>query len=125
MSSRGYRAMAGIPRLQFAHVDLLVRSFGSLQGLLAASANDLQSVDGIGVDVGPPHPGGAVAAGRVDDRRPAGLMRVGSAGRRGRIGGASAAGAGCRLRRWAGGGGWARMNGTVADRRLPSCTTRL
>ena len=33
---------------QFAHVDLLVRSFGSLQGVLAASASDLQSVDGIG-----------------------------------------------------------------------------
>lgn len=48
MSSRGYRAMTGIPRLQFAHVDLLVRSFGSLQGLLAASATDLQSIDGIG-----------------------------------------------------------------------------
>jgi diadenylate cyclase len=48
MSSRGYRAMAGIPRLQFAHVDLLVRSFGSLQGLLAASATDLQNVEGIG-----------------------------------------------------------------------------
>ena len=48
LSSRGYRAMAGIPRLQFAHVDLLVRTFGSLQGLLAASASDLQSVDGIG-----------------------------------------------------------------------------
>jgi diadenylate cyclase len=40
--------MAEIPRLQFAHVDLLVRNFGTLQGLLAASANDLQSVDGIG-----------------------------------------------------------------------------
>jgi diadenylate cyclase len=48
LSSRGYRAMAGIPRLQFAHVDRLVRTFGSLQGLLAASATDLQSVDGIG-----------------------------------------------------------------------------
>src|ERR1700757_134214 len=48
MNSRGYRAMAGIPRLQFAHADRLVREFGSLQGLLAASANDLQSVDGIG-----------------------------------------------------------------------------
>ncbi|MGE2816739.1 DNA integrity scanning diadenylate cyclase DisA [Mycobacterium heidelbergense] len=48
LSPRGYRAMAGIPRLQFAHVDLLVRAFGTLQGLLAASANDLQSVDGIG-----------------------------------------------------------------------------
>jgi len=48
VSPRGYRAMAAIPRLQFAHVDLLVRTFGSLQGLLAASATDLQSVDGIG-----------------------------------------------------------------------------
>ncbi len=48
MSSRGYRAMAGIPRLQFAHIDLLVRAFGSLQGLLAASAGDLQKVEGIG-----------------------------------------------------------------------------
>ena len=48
LSARGYRAMAGIPRLQFAHVDLLVRRFGSLQGLLAASAADLQSVDGTG-----------------------------------------------------------------------------
>ena len=48
LSPRGYRAIAGIPRLQFAHVDLLVRAFGTLQGLLAASANDLQSVEGIG-----------------------------------------------------------------------------
>lgn len=48
LAARGYRAMAGIPRLQFAHVDLLVRTFGSLQGLLAASATDLQSVEGIG-----------------------------------------------------------------------------
>ena len=38
----------GHPRLQFAHVDLLVRSFGSLQGLLAATSDDLQSVEGIG-----------------------------------------------------------------------------
>src|SRR6202012_381565 len=30
LSPRGYRAMDGIPRLQFAHVDLLVRAFGSL-----------------------------------------------------------------------------------------------
>jgi diadenylate cyclase len=48
LSPRGYRAMAGIPRLQFAHVDLLVRAFGTLQTLLAASASDLQSVEGIG-----------------------------------------------------------------------------
>jgi diadenylate cyclase len=48
LSARGYRAMAVIPRLQFAHLDLLVRSFGTLQGLLAASSTDLESVDGIG-----------------------------------------------------------------------------
>src|SRR5581483_11146078 len=48
MSPRGYRAMAGIHRLQFAHIDLLVRAFGTLQGLLAASADDLQKVEGIG-----------------------------------------------------------------------------
>src|SRR3984885_8945966 len=48
MSSRGYRAMAGIPRLQFAHADRLVREFGSLQGLLAASSSDLEAVEGIG-----------------------------------------------------------------------------
>src|ERR1700760_2601034 len=48
MSSRGYRAMAGIPRLQFAHADRLVREFGSLQGLLAASSTDLEAVEGIG-----------------------------------------------------------------------------
>ncbi|MGL4306758.1 MAG: DNA integrity scanning diadenylate cyclase DisA [Mycobacteriaceae bacterium] len=48
MSPRGYRIMSRIPRLQFAHIDRLVRAFGSLQGLLAATAADLQSVDGIG-----------------------------------------------------------------------------
>lgn len=48
LSPRGYRAMSGIPRLQSSHTDLLVRAFGSLQGLLAASASDLQSVEGIG-----------------------------------------------------------------------------
>jgi diadenylate cyclase len=48
VSSRGYRAMSEIPRLQFAHADRLVREFGSLQGLLAASAGDLEAVEGIG-----------------------------------------------------------------------------
>jgi diadenylate cyclase len=48
LSARGYRAMTSIPRLQFAHVDLLVRAFGSLQGLLAATADDLEKVEGIG-----------------------------------------------------------------------------
>ena len=36
------------PPLQFAHADRLVREFGSLQGLLAASASDLEAVEGIG-----------------------------------------------------------------------------
>ncbi|WP_163756838.1 DNA integrity scanning diadenylate cyclase DisA [Mycobacterium botniense] len=48
LSPRGYRALTAIPRLQFAHIDLLVRAFGTLQNLLAASATDLQAVDGIG-----------------------------------------------------------------------------
>jgi diadenylate cyclase len=48
VSSRGYRAMSEIPRLQFAHADRLVREFGSLQGLLAASAGDMEAVEGIG-----------------------------------------------------------------------------
>jgi diadenylate cyclase len=40
--------MAGVPRLQFAHIDLLVRAFGSLQGLLAASDAELPQVEVIG-----------------------------------------------------------------------------
>ncbi len=48
MSPRGYRLLARIARLQFAHIDRLVRSFGTLQALLATSAADLQAVEGIG-----------------------------------------------------------------------------
>jgi len=48
LSPRGYRTMSGIPRLQFGHVESLVRAFGTLQRLLAASAKDLESVPGIG-----------------------------------------------------------------------------
>lgn len=48
MSPRGYRLLARISRLQFAHIDRLVRSFGTLQALLATSAADLQAVEGIG-----------------------------------------------------------------------------
>ena len=70
------------------------------------------------VDVGAAHPRGSVAAGGVDDRRPVGL----AGGRRRLFGrGAPSAGAGAS----ACGAGWARMNGTVADRRLPSWTIRL
>lgn len=47
VSPRGYRALARIPGLQFAHADLLVQTFGTLHGLLAASTDELQAVDGI------------------------------------------------------------------------------
>ncbi len=49
MRPRGYRVLTRIPRLRFTHIESLVDSFGSLQGLLVATASDLQSVDGIGV----------------------------------------------------------------------------
>jgi diadenylate cyclase len=48
MNPRGYRLLSRIPGLQFAHVDRLVRNYGTLQALLATSAADLQAVDGIG-----------------------------------------------------------------------------
>ncbi|WP_137723173.1 DNA integrity scanning diadenylate cyclase DisA [Prescottella subtropica] len=48
MSPRGYRILTRVPRLQFIQIHRLVGSFGTLQGLLAATAADLQSVDGIG-----------------------------------------------------------------------------
>ena len=48
MSPRGYRLLARISRLQFGHIDRLVREFTSLQALLASSAADLQAVEGIG-----------------------------------------------------------------------------
>lgn len=48
MSPRGYRVLHRVPRLQFTQIHRLVGSFGTLQGLLAATAADLQSVEGIG-----------------------------------------------------------------------------
>lgn len=48
MSPRGYRVLHRVPRLQTAQIHRLVGSFGTLQGLLAATAADIQSVDGIG-----------------------------------------------------------------------------
>ncbi|MFF0282138.1 MULTISPECIES: DNA integrity scanning diadenylate cyclase DisA [unclassified Rhodococcus (in: high G+C Gram-positive bacteria)] len=47
-SPRGYRVLHRVPRLQSSQIHRLVGSFGSLQGLLAATAADLQSVEGIG-----------------------------------------------------------------------------
>ena len=48
MSPRGYRVLTRIPRLHFDQIDGLVNSFRTLQGLLAATSADLQTVDGIG-----------------------------------------------------------------------------
>ncbi|AOW93587.1 DNA integrity scanning protein DisA [Rhodococcus sp. WMMA185] len=47
-SPRGYRVLTRVPRLQFDQIHGLVGSFGTLQSLLAATAADLESVDGIG-----------------------------------------------------------------------------
>lgn len=47
-SPRGYRLLARIPRVPPAILDRLVVHFESLQGILAATAADLQTVDGVG-----------------------------------------------------------------------------
>lgn len=48
ISPRGYRLLARVPRLPQGVVDRLVETFGSLQRLLGATTEDLQSVDGVG-----------------------------------------------------------------------------
>jgi diadenylate cyclase len=48
VSPRGYRLLARVPRLPGTVIDRLVDHFGSLQKLLAASIDDLQTVDGVG-----------------------------------------------------------------------------
>jgi diadenylate cyclase len=45
---RGHRLLARIPRVPPAVLDRLATHFGSLQGVLAATAADLQTVDGVG-----------------------------------------------------------------------------
>lgn len=47
-SPRGHRLLARVPRLPRSILDRVVEHFGGLQKLLAASAEDLQVVDGIG-----------------------------------------------------------------------------
>jgi diadenylate cyclase len=47
-SPRGYRLLARVPRMPGAILDRVVEHFGSLQKLLAATAEDLQVVDGVG-----------------------------------------------------------------------------
>lgn len=48
VSSRGYRLLSGIQRLPTLVLERLIGHFGSLQVLLAATAADLQEVEGIG-----------------------------------------------------------------------------
>ena len=48
VSPRGYRLLAKVPRLPPTVVERLVDHFGTLQKLLAASIDDLQTVDGVG-----------------------------------------------------------------------------
>lgn len=48
ISPRGYRLLARVPRLPSTVVDRLVENFGGLQRLLAASIDDLQTVEGVG-----------------------------------------------------------------------------
>ncbi|OEV10878.1 MULTISPECIES: DNA integrity scanning diadenylate cyclase DisA [Streptomyces] len=48
VSPRGFRLLAKVPRLPGAVIDRLVEHFGGLQKLLAASVDDLQTVDGVG-----------------------------------------------------------------------------
>ena len=48
VSPRGYRLLGKVPRLPRTVVDRLVEHFGSLQKLLAAGIDDLQTVEGVG-----------------------------------------------------------------------------
>ncbi|GAA2519247.1 DNA integrity scanning diadenylate cyclase DisA [Pilimelia columellifera subsp. columellifera] len=48
ISPRGFRLLAKVPRLPAAVIDRLVEHFGSLQRLLGATVEDLQTVDGVG-----------------------------------------------------------------------------
>ncbi len=47
-SPRGYRLLARVPRLPSTILDRVVEHFGVLQKLLAATAEDLQLVEGVG-----------------------------------------------------------------------------
>ncbi|MGI8578583.1 MAG: DNA integrity scanning diadenylate cyclase DisA [Nocardioidaceae bacterium] len=48
VSPRGYRLLAKVPRLPGPVIERLVDHFGHLQKLLAASTDDLQTVEGVG-----------------------------------------------------------------------------
>lgn len=48
LTPRGYRVLAHVPRLPSSVIDRLIEHFGSLQRLMAASLDDLQTVEGVG-----------------------------------------------------------------------------
>lgn len=48
VAPRGYRMLSRVPRLPESIVDKLVQRFGSLSGLISASLEDLDDVEGIG-----------------------------------------------------------------------------
>ena len=48
VSPRGYRLLAKVPRMPGTVIERLVEHFGGLQKLLAASIDDLQTVEGVG-----------------------------------------------------------------------------
>ena len=48
VSPRGFRLLAKVPRLPVLVIDRLVEHFGGMQKLLAASIDDLQTVEGVG-----------------------------------------------------------------------------
>lgn len=48
VNPRGYRLLSGIPRLPPTVLHRLISHFGNLQALLAATAADLQAVEGVG-----------------------------------------------------------------------------
>ena len=48
LTPRGYRILARVPRLPITVIDRLIEHFGTLQRLLAASLDDLQTVEGVG-----------------------------------------------------------------------------
>ena len=128
VSSRGYRAMSEIPRLQFAHADRLVRSSarcracwrpapatwrpskGSARSGPAMCERACRSWRSRRSPTRSADASGSAAGGRVPDRAAVRVPAV-------RVLGTAA--------QAPGGSGGARMNGTASERRFPSWTTRL
>ena len=58
VSPRGYRVLGRIPRLPKLVVQRIIHEFGGLEEVLAASDEDLEAVEGVGIDSGQGHPRG-------------------------------------------------------------------